>query len=114
MCRPSLITVTHYHELQGRYPRPLRLNPPARQAAARHRRSADGVHVVERALESGADEVWVATDHQGIADSVRAAVTKSVMTSPDHPSGTDRIAEVASQRGWVTTRSWSTCRATNR
>lgn len=58
------------------------------------------LHVVERALESGADEVWVATDHQGIADAVRARGYRVCMTSPDHPSGTDRIAEVASQRGW--------------
>mgnify|MGYP001561884356 CR=1 FL=1 len=58
------------------------------------------LHVVERALESGADEVWVATDHQGIADAVRAGGYRVCMTSPDHPSGTDRIAEVASQRGW--------------
>ncbi len=58
------------------------------------------LHVVERALESGADEVWVATDHQGIADAVRAGGYQVCMTSPDHPSGTDRIAEVASQRGW--------------
>jgi 3-deoxy-manno-octulosonate cytidylyltransferase (CMP-KDO synthetase) len=56
--------------------------------------------VVERALESGADEVWVATDHQGIADAVRDHGCQVCMTSPDHPSGTDRIAEVASQRGW--------------
>jgi len=58
------------------------------------------LHVVERAVESGADEVWVATDHQGIADAVRAGGHQVCMTSPDHPSGTDRIAEVASQRGW--------------
>jgi 3-deoxy-manno-octulosonate cytidylyltransferase (CMP-KDO synthetase) len=58
------------------------------------------LHVVERALESGADEVWVATDHQGIADAVRASGHQVCMTSPEHPSGTDRIAEVASQRGW--------------
>lgn len=58
------------------------------------------LHVVDRALESGAEEVWVATDHQGIADVVRAGGHQVCMTSADHPSGTDRIAEVASQRGW--------------
>ena len=42
----------------------------------------------------------MATDHQGIADTVRAGGYQVCMTSPDHPSGTDRIAEVASQRGW--------------
>lgn len=58
------------------------------------------VHVVERALESGADEVWVATDSVDIADAVRAHGHQVCMTSPDHPSGTDRIAEVAGMRGW--------------
>lgn len=58
------------------------------------------VHVVERALESGADEVWVATDHQGIADAVRAHGYQVCMTSSDHPTGTDRIAEVAGLRNW--------------
>ncbi len=58
------------------------------------------VHVAERAAASGADEVWVATDHEGIADAVRAHGYQVCMTSPDHPSGTDRIAEVASRRGW--------------
>jgi len=58
------------------------------------------VHVVERAMESGAGEVWVATDHDGIADAVRAHGFQVCMTSPDHASGTDRIAEVVGQRGW--------------
>lgn len=58
------------------------------------------VHVVERALESGASEVWVATDHPGIADVVAAHGYNVCMTSPDHASGTDRIAEVVRQRGW--------------
>lgn len=58
------------------------------------------VHVVERAIESGADEVWVATDHAGIADAVSAHGYNVCMTSPGHTSGTDRIAEVVKQRGW--------------
>ncbi len=58
------------------------------------------VHVVERALESGAEEVWVATDHPAIADAVAGFGHNVCMTSPDHASGTDRIAEVAAQRGW--------------
>lgn len=58
------------------------------------------VHVVERALESGAAEIWVATDHPAIADAVAAHGHNVCMTSPDHASGTDRIAEVAAQRGW--------------
>jgi len=58
------------------------------------------VHVVERAMESGAAEVWVATDHQDIAAAVRAHGYQACLTSPDHVSGTDRIAEVVAQRGW--------------
>ncbi|MBZ0105310.1 MAG: 3-deoxy-manno-octulosonate cytidylyltransferase [Sulfuricella denitrificans] len=58
------------------------------------------VRVAEQAQKSGADEVWVATDHEGVADAVRAHGFNVCMTSPDHVSGTDRIAEVAMQRGW--------------
>ncbi|PWB46852.1 MAG: 3-deoxy-manno-octulosonate cytidylyltransferase [Nitrosomonadales bacterium] len=58
------------------------------------------VRVAERALQSGAEEVWVATDHEGVAAAVRAHGFNVCMTSPDHASGTDRIAEVAAQRGW--------------
>jgi 3-deoxy-manno-octulosonate cytidylyltransferase (CMP-KDO synthetase) len=40
-------------------------------------------------------EVIVATDDQRISDALRPFETRCVMTSPDHPSGTDRVAEVA-------------------
>lgn len=58
------------------------------------------VRVAERALQSGADEVWVATDNEGVATAVSDHGLNVSMTSPDHVSGTDRIAEVAVQRGW--------------
>lgn len=58
------------------------------------------VRVVERLAAVGADEVWVATDHEGVADVVRAAGGRVVMTRDDHPTGTDRLAEVVSARGW--------------
>ena len=58
------------------------------------------VHVVERAIASGAAEVWVATDTQAIADAVAAYGYNVCLTSPDHATGTDRIAEVVAQRGW--------------
>lgn len=58
------------------------------------------LRVLERAAQAGADEVWVATDHAGIAAVVEAAGGKVVLTSADHPSGTDRLAEVATQLGW--------------
>lgn len=58
-------------------------------------------HVLDRARESGAGEVLVATDDERIRDAVEAAGGTAVMTSPDHSSGTDRLAEVAEIRQWA-------------
>ncbi|KAF7598196.1 MAG: 3-deoxy-manno-octulosonate cytidylyltransferase [Candidatus Dactylopiibacterium carminicum] len=58
------------------------------------------VRVMERALASGAEEVWVATDHDAVRDAVEAAGGKVLMTRPDHPTGTDRLAEVVKVLGW--------------
>jgi len=58
------------------------------------------VHVARRARESGARDVCVATDHEGIAAAVRQHGFAAEMTASDHPSGTDRIAEVARKRNW--------------
>ena len=44
------------------------------------------------------DEILVATDDERIMEAVLAFGGQAVMTSPDHPSGTDRIAEVI--RSW--------------
>ncbi len=53
-------------------------------------------HVWERCLRcSRLDEILVATDDERIRDAVLAFGGKVAMTSPDHPTGTDRIAEVA-------------------
>lgn len=52
-------------------------------------------HVVERALESGAKRVVVATDDQRIEKVAIACGAQAVMTGADHQSGTDRIAEAA-------------------
>jgi len=52
-------------------------------------------HVYERACQSKADAVIVATDDRRILDAVRGFGGRVVMTRDDHPSGTDRIAEVA-------------------
>jgi 3-deoxy-manno-octulosonate cytidylyltransferase (CMP-KDO synthetase) len=57
------------------------------------------VRVAERARESGADRVCVATDHRDIADAVERAGFQAMMTRADHPTGTDRIAEVAERFG---------------
>lgn len=51
------------------------------------------VWVAERARESGATEVLVATDHEDIAGVVRAHGFEAMMTRAEHPSGTDRLAE---------------------
>jgi len=53
-------------------------------------------HVYERALSVPMlTRVAVATDDERIADCVRAFGGEVVMTSPDHVSGTDRLAEAA-------------------
>ncbi|VUD68815.1 3-deoxy-manno-octulosonate cytidylyltransferase [Thalassocella blandensis] len=53
--------------------------------------------VYQRALESQADEVIVATDDQRIHDVVVGFGGKCCMTRADHESGTDRLQEVAQQ-----------------
>ncbi|MGD9817680.1 MAG: 3-deoxy-manno-octulosonate cytidylyltransferase [Desulfomonilaceae bacterium] len=58
------------------------------------------VRVYERALESDAiEDVYVATDSEMIMESVIKHGAKCIMTSTDHPSGTDRIAEAANRIG---------------
>jgi 3-deoxy-manno-octulosonate cytidylyltransferase (CMP-KDO synthetase) len=57
------------------------------------------VRVCERAAQSGAASVHVATDDERIAAAVRAAGHRIVMTRADHPSGTDQIAEAAALLG---------------
>lgn len=53
-------------------------------------------HVYERACEAKLPaEVVVATDNELVENAVKAFGGKVMMTSPDHPSGTDRLAEVA-------------------
>ncbi|HTD02422.1 3-deoxy-manno-octulosonate cytidylyltransferase [Undibacterium sp.] len=53
------------------------------------------VRTAERALLSGASQVVVATDHADILAACREHGIQAVMTRADHPSGTDRIAEVS-------------------
>jgi 3-deoxy-manno-octulosonate cytidylyltransferase (CMP-KDO synthetase) len=53
------------------------------------------VRVAERAAQSGAAQVVVATDHADILAACRQHGITAQMTRADHPSGTDRIAEVA-------------------
>jgi 3-deoxy-manno-octulosonate cytidylyltransferase (CMP-KDO synthetase) len=57
------------------------------------------VRVAERAAQSGAQRVIVATDHASIAAACRQHGVMVHMTRADHASGTDRIAEVAATLG---------------
>ncbi len=56
--------------------------------------------VHERATQSGAEEIWIATDDQRIADACGAFGAAVMLTSASHASGTDRIAEVAIRNRW--------------
>jgi 3-deoxy-manno-octulosonate cytidylyltransferase (CMP-KDO synthetase) len=51
------------------------------------------VHVAGRAAQAGLGEAIVATDTAEIADAVRKAGFRAVMTRADHQSGSDRIFE---------------------
>jgi len=57
-------------------------------------------HVWQRATESSAESVVIATDDQRIVDVAREFGAKVVLTRSDHQSGSDRIAECADQLGW--------------
>jgi 3-deoxy-manno-octulosonate cytidylyltransferase (CMP-KDO synthetase) len=56
--------------------------------------------VHERAKSSQAGEVIIATDDERIASAARGFGAQVAMTARAHVSGTDRIAEVATSRGW--------------
>ncbi len=78
---------------------------PARLASSRLERKALAdlggkpmvVRVAERAAQSNAHKVLVATDAYEIESVCKAAGLSVVMTRSEHPSGTDRIAEVATR-----------------
>ncbi|MDH5235359.1 MAG: 3-deoxy-manno-octulosonate cytidylyltransferase [Gemmatimonadota bacterium] len=79
---------------------------PARLGATRLPRKPlrllGGAPLVVRVLErvralALADRVVVATETEEVADVVRAAGGEAVLTSSEHPSGTDRVAEVAAR-----------------
>ena len=81
---------------------------PARLASSRLERKALAdlggkpmvVRVAERVALSKAKQILVATDAVEIESACQAAGLSVVMTRTDHPSGTDRIAEVVQLMGW--------------
>lgn len=52
-------------------------------------------HVYERAQESNAKQVVIATDDERILQAVKGFGGKALMTAVDHQSGTDRLQEAA-------------------
>ncbi|MDU2063716.1 MAG: 3-deoxy-manno-octulosonate cytidylyltransferase [Sporomusaceae bacterium] len=61
-----------------------------------------GKPMIQRVYERAASaklpqEVLVATDHEAVFAAVEAFGGKVIMTSPDHKTGTDRLAEVAAK-----------------
>lgn len=59
------------------------------------------IRVAEQAAESGAQQIWIATDHHPILAAVHEHGFKACLTHAHHQSGTDRIAEVVEQQGWA-------------
>jgi 3-deoxy-manno-octulosonate cytidylyltransferase (CMP-KDO synthetase) len=57
-------------------------------------------HVYKLALQSKADEVWIATDDKRIQAAAGRFGANVCMTGAHHQSGTERLAEVCDIRGW--------------
>ena len=57
-------------------------------------------HVYERAVESSAEQIVIATDDQRIAGVARAFGAEVCMTGEQHRSGSERIAEVCDIMDW--------------
>ena len=57
-------------------------------------------YVYNNACNSGAEQVVIATDDTRIAESARAFNAEICLTSDQHVSGTDRIAEAAQIHAW--------------
>ena len=58
------------------------------------------IRVAEQAAKSGAQQIWIATDHQPIIAAAHEHGFKACLTHAHHASGTDRIAEVVEQHDW--------------
>lgn len=58
------------------------------------------VRVVQRARAAGAMDIVVATDDERIGFALATSDVQVEMTRPDHASGSDRLAEVATRLRW--------------
>jgi 3-deoxy-manno-octulosonate cytidylyltransferase (CMP-KDO synthetase) len=57
--------------------------------------------VYERARQSGAKDVLIATDDERIVEACARFGARTILTRGNHASGTDRIAEVAERLAWA-------------
>ena len=57
-------------------------------------------HVYQRAVAAATTSIVIATDDERIAAEAGLFGAEAELTSPDHPSGSDRIAECVRKRGW--------------
>lgn len=57
-------------------------------------------HVWEAAIQTGAEEIIIATDDKRIREEAKKFGAEVEMTDSNHESGSDRIAEVISNRNW--------------
>jgi 3-deoxy-manno-octulosonate cytidylyltransferase (CMP-KDO synthetase) len=74
---------------------------PAKALLAIHGRAMI-LRVVDQARKvQGFDDLCVATDDLRIAELCQAEAIEVVMTSSAHPSGTDRLSQVAQMKGWA-------------
>lgn len=55
--------------------------------------------VYEQAVQAGADQVIIATDDERVEQAAKAFGAQVCMTSPNHESGTERLAEVVKLMG---------------
>ena len=58
------------------------------------------IRVYQRVMNTTAGDVIVATDDQRVVDTCKTYDAPVCMTQPDHPTGTDRVAEVCRQMQW--------------
>ena len=58
------------------------------------------LRVYDKACQSNADQVLIATDDERIYKLATSAGADVCMTSTDHETGTDRLAEVVKKNAW--------------